>query len=106
MFRNKNAPAANKATAVSLQQAILFAAGFSISLIAALLARRFAGKNQGAGWVYLGSITLRLVGLLIGCTAIYLSASGSKEALTAAFALGVAAGWVAHFATALVVLKK
>ncbi|MFO1472155.1 MAG: hypothetical protein U1F27_14100 [Turneriella sp.] len=89
-----------------MQQAILFAAGFLISLVSALIARKFAGKNQGAGWVYLGSITLRLMGLLIGCTAIYLSASGSKEILTAAFALGVAAGWVAHFATALVALKK
>ena len=91
---------------MNLQQAILFAAGFLISLIAALMARKFAGQNHGAGWIYLGSITLRLVGLLIGCTAIYLSASASKESLTVAFALGVAAGWVAHFATALVALRK
>lgn len=91
---------------MSLQQAILFASGFLVSLIAALLARKLTGKSQGAGWVYLGSITLRLMGLLIGCTAIYLSAGESKALLTTAFSLGIAAGWVTHFASALVVLRK
>lgn len=106
MFRNKNAPAANKATAVSLQQAILFAAGFAVSVIAALIGRMFTGRNRGAGWVYLGSITVRMMGLLIGCTAIYLSASQSKFSMTVAYAIGIVAGWFAHFAFALVALRK
>ena len=106
LFQIENASAANKATAVSLQQAILFTAGFAVSVVAALVGRAFTGRNRGAGWVYLGSITVRMMGLLIGCTAIYLSASQSKFSMTVAYAIGIAAGWIAHFAVALVVLRK
>jgi len=89
-----------------LLQAILFATGLSVSVIAALLAKFWLKRQPGAGWVYLGAISLRIVALLSGCLILYLAVREDRAAQIGAYALGVAAGWVVHLVSALVALRK
>ena len=89
-----------------LLPAILFVSGFVFSVVAALLVRWWLRKNAGAGWVYLGAISLRLVALLIGLTAVYLSVVADRTQCLTAYAAGIAAGWLTHLVFALVVLKN
>ncbi len=106
MFPNHEAPVANKVAAVNLQTALLFAAGFLISVGAALAAAFWFRKLEGAGWVYLGSSSVRFLALLVGCTAVYVVASPGAGSYITAYSLGLLAGWVAHFGFALVALRK
>ena len=108
MFQAEEAPAACKAAAVSLLPAILFATGFLASLFVVLLARRSQGRGAlpGEGWIFLAAISLRLIVLLAGGLAVYLIVKTERAQCIAAFALGVAAGWVWHFVFALRALRK
>ena len=106
MFQNKEPPIAYKAAAVSLLPAILFAVGFFVSVFAAVVARIWLKRHPGEGFVFLAAISLRLIALLIGCTAVYLLATAGRAQGIAAFALGVAAGWVVHVVFALWALRK
>ncbi|MBN8220216.1 MAG: hypothetical protein J0L53_04795 [Spirochaetes bacterium] len=91
---------------MSLLPAILFAVGFFVSMMAALMARLWLKKHPGEGFIFLAAISLRLIALLIGCTAVYLLATTQRTQGITAFALGVAAGWVAHVAFALLAVRK
>lgn len=106
MFQNHEAPVANKVAAVNLQTALLFATGVLISIVAALVAAVWFRKLEAAGWVYLGTTSIRLLALLIGCTAVYVVASPGAGSYITAYSLGLLAGWVAHFGFALVALRK
>jgi hypothetical protein len=106
LFQNKEPPVAYKAAAVSLLPAILFAVGFLVSAFAAFAARLGFRKNPGEGFIFLAAISLRLIALLIGCTAVYVLAKTGRTQGISAFALGVAAGWVAHVVLALWALRK
>lgn len=88
------------------QQAILFAAGVLVSAFSALLAGWLVKTRNGAGWVYYGAITLRMLALLAGCTLVYVLASPGASPLIGAYALGVAAAWLVHLAVALVQLRE
>lgn len=70
------------------------------------MAKRWLRTQPGAGWVYLGAISLRVVALLVGCLVIYFVVSDDRAGKIGAFALGIAAGWVLHLTTALVALRK
>ena len=88
------------------QQAILFAAGVLASAFAALLAGSLSKSRNGAGWMYLGAIALRMFALLAGCTLVYVLASPGAGSLIGAYALGVAAVWLVHVAVVLVQLRE
>lgn len=70
------------------------------------MAKRWLKGQPGAGWVYLGAISLRIVALLAGCLVVYLVERDDRAGKIGAFALGIAAGWVLHLTTALVALRK
>lgn len=106
MFPNHEAPVANKVAAVTLQTALLFAAGFLVSVGAAVAAAFWFKRLDGAGWVYLGSTSIRLLALLVGCTAVYVVASPGAGSYITAYSLGLLIGWVAHIGFALVALRK
>lgn len=91
---------------MSLLPAILFAVGFFVSAFAALAARIWLKRHPGEGFIFLAAISLRLIVLLIGCTTVYLVATTQRTQSISAFALGVAAGWAAHVAFALLALRK
>ena len=88
------------------QQAILFAAGVLVSAFAALLAGWLVKARNGAGWVYFGAITLRMLAMLAGCTLVYVLASPGAGPLIGAYALGVAVAWLFHLVVALVQLRE
>jgi hypothetical protein len=88
------------------QQAILFAAGILVSAFSALLGGWLVKTRNGAGWVYYGAITLRMLALLAGCTLIYLLASPGASPLIWAYAFGVAVAWLVHWVVALVQLRE
>ena len=106
MFQNHEAPVANKVAAVTLHTALLFATGVLVSVVAALAAARWLKLFGGEGWVYLGSTSIRLLALLIGCTSVYVVASPGAGSYIVAFALGVMTGWLGHISFALVALRK
>ncbi len=106
MFQNHEAPVANKVAAVTLYTALLFATGVFVSVIAALVAVIWLKNLEGAGWVYLGSTSIRLLALLTGCTAVYVVASPGAGSYMTAYAFGVMAGWLGHIGFALVALRK
>lgn len=106
MFQAHEPPVTNKASAVSLQQAILFAIGVLVTVFSALLVQRYLKDQSGAGWVYLGTTSLRMLALLAGCTVVYLVASPGAGPLIGAYALGIAAAWLGHFVVALVRLRE
>ncbi len=88
------------------QQGILFATGVLVSFLSALIAAWLVKTRNGAGWVYYGSITLRMLALLAGCTLVYLLASPGAGSLIGAYALGIAVAWLVHVAVALVYLRE
>jgi hypothetical protein len=106
MFQNKKPPVAYKAAAVSLLPAILFAVGLFASVFAAVAAKIWLKKHPGEGFIFLAAISLRLMALLIGCTAVYLLAQAERSQGIVAYALGVAAGWIAHTVAAMWALRK
>lgn len=87
-------------------QAILFAAGVLASAFSALLAGWLVKTRNGAGWVYFGAITPRMLAMLAGCTLVYVLASPGAGPLIAAYALGVAVAWLFHLVVALVQLRE
>jgi hypothetical protein len=106
MFQNHEAPVANKVAAVTMPTALLFVTGVLVSVVAALAATKWLRQFEGEGWIYLGSTSIRLVALLVGCTTVYVVASPGAGGYIIAFALGVMAGWLGHISFALVALRK
>jgi hypothetical protein len=106
MFQNAKRSVAEGVLSVNLLSVFLLATGVMASLGGALLARFWLTRYPGAGWVYLGSISLRLMALLIGCTAIYVTVEFDRGRAIVVFAIGVALGWVVHVFAALLTLRK
>lgn len=88
------------------QQAILFAVGVLVSALAAVVARYIVQTRSGAGWVYYGAITLRMLAMLAGCTLVYVLASPGAGPLIGAYALGMASAWLLHLVVALAQLRE
>jgi len=84
----------------------LFVTGFLASVVVVLPAHLWFRKDTGAGWVYLAATSLRLIALLVGCVAIYFLAEENRALRIELYAIGIATGWIAHFALSYWLLNR
>ncbi|MCX7633424.1 MAG: hypothetical protein N2Z22_08850 [Turneriella sp.] len=84
---------------------VLFATGVLVAALAPLAALQLRRFQHGAGWVYLGAVTFRLVAMLAGSVVIYLLFSPGAEGEILAYATGLTVAWVAHVVVAWKLVK-
>ncbi len=83
-----------------------FAAGVLLSVLSAWAVHKFMRSQDGQGWLFFGTIPLRVLAFLGGGLLLSLLAPPNRAGLIVAYALGLLTAGAIHLVVALVKLKE